>query len=118
MKRIIGKTPARITGEEYGDEIIMTFSDGSVAKWMHYQECCEGVDIEDVNGDWGDLIGSPLLVAECREGDVLDVDYGIEQYTFYTFRGVGGSVDVKWHGSSNGYYGIGVHFECEITTDG
>lgn len=126
MKQLIGLTPAAIEATE--DEIKMAFTNGALARWYHSQYCCESVTIEDVNGEWTDLIGHPLLVAE--ERTVQKGEEGVpptreekdgptewssddESYTwtFYAFRCIGGSVDVRWYGSSNGYYSEGVDFE-------
>lgn len=100
LSDIVGKTPVSIECGE--DNIIFVLSDGMAVKFYHEQDCCEVVSIEDVNGDWADLIGAPLLVAdersehgECGESST---------WTFYTFRSVKGSVDVRWYGQSNGYY--------------
>jgi hypothetical protein len=113
MERIIGKTPTSIEvvqDRDYDDSIKMTFSDGTSCKWYHRQDCCEDVHIDDINGDFNDLIGSPIMVAECRTSEG-DVGWDHETWTFYTFRGIGGSVDVKWHGSSTGDYSEEVDFE-------
>jgi hypothetical protein len=107
MDRIVGKTPVEVI--ETSDEITMKFSDGTKGKWHHAQECCESVVIDDVVGDWSDLYGHPLLVAEERSSRNETEDGG-ETWTFYTFRSLGGSVDVKWHGASNGYYSESVDF--------
>ena len=111
MKRIIGKTPIKI--DQSDDRIEMLFSDGSKAIWSHYQNCCETVEIHDVTGNWNDLIGNPLLVAEERTSSEGKPHEYSESYTwtFYTFRGIGGSVDVRWLGESNGYYSESVDFE-------
>lgn len=119
MDRIIGKTPVKV--EQSDERIIMTFSDGSVATWYHSQDCCETVVVDDVVGDWSDLYGHPLLVAEERETDdhhapappELPRGDDSNTWTFYTFRSIGGSVDVRWHGSSNGYYSESVDFFLE-----
>jgi len=107
---IIGKTPTNIIATE--DEITFDFSDCTACKFFHEQSCCEAVSIEDVNGDWGDLIGTPLLVAEERISDCVETEdgWGTETWTFYTFRSLKGSVDVRWHGESNGYYSERVDF--------
>lgn len=110
---IVGKTPVSISIEEkYGEDIVMVFDDGTACKFYHEQDCCEIVSIEDINGDWSDLIGTPLLVAEEREGDLDPLNEYDESYTwtFYTFRSIKGSVDVRWYGESNGYYSEGVDF--------
>lgn len=122
MKQLIGLTPAAIEVTE--DEIKMAFTNGALARWYHSQDCCETVTIDDVNGDWNDLIGHPLLVSEersCQKGEegVPPTREGPESWsddesytwTFYAFRSIGGSVDVRWYGSSNGYYSEGVDFE-------
>jgi hypothetical protein len=114
LSKIIGKTPTRVYQSD--EEIIMTFSDNSEGAFFHDQDCCECVEIDDVNGDWDDLLGTPLLVAEERvsekppEGQPSDNYNDSNTWTFYTFRGIGGSVDVRWHGSSNGYYSESVTF--------
>lgn len=105
---IVGKTPTSITEE--ADEIIMVFDDETACKFYHEQDCCEYVRIEDVNGDWEDLIGTPLLVAEEREGNTGESGWDHYTWTFYTFRSVKGSVDVRWYGTSNGYYSESVDF--------
>jgi len=93
------------------DEIQFTLSDGRLARFYHFQDCCEQVWVEDVNGDWEDLLDTPLLVAEERS-EHGDTDWGgVEQWTFYTFRTIKGSVDVRWYGTSNGYYSTAVDFQ-------
>ena len=114
--KIVGLTPVKII-ESDDCEIRMTFSNGSVGRFYHEQDCCECVVIEDVSGDWSDLIGSPILLAEertsvepmheKRPGEIWDES---NTWTFYTFRGIGGTVDVRWHGSSNGEYAESVDF--------
>lgn len=87
------------------NEIFMHFEDGYTAKFYHEQDCCESVWVEDVNGDWDDLYKFPLIVAEERRESGPDSEWGDSStYTFYTFRTVKSSVDVRWCGQSNGYY--------------
>jgi len=45
-------------------EIVFTFLFGEKVRMYHYQDCCERVYLEDVCGDWADLIGYPLLKTE------------------------------------------------------
>lgn len=99
---IEGKTPVAILADE--NEIVFAFSDKTAVKFYHYQDCCEHVYVDDVNGDWQDLIGVPLLVAEARMSPRMNVEGGSETWTFYTFRSIKGSVDVRWYGESNGCY--------------
>lgn len=118
IEDIVGKTPINISVDDSGydqDEIVFLFDDGTACKFSHEQSCCESVYIEDVNGDWDDLIGTPLLVAEERVplgDDLPPLDRWAKSYTwtFYTFRSIKGSVDVRWYGESNGYYSEEVDF--------
>lgn len=107
---IVGKTVVHVRQDD--DQITFWFDDGTVCRWYDEQYCCEEVHVEDVNGDWSDMIGHPLLVADERSYVTENEDEGERvTWTFYTFRTVAGSVDVRWHGSSNGYYSESVDFE-------
>ena len=64
IRLLLGKTLTSIKVNNDNDEIIFTANDGTEYKMWHRQDCCERVSIEDVNGDWDDLIGNPILVAE------------------------------------------------------
>jgi hypothetical protein len=59
-----GKTLTNIDGSTDKDRLIFSCSDGSEYLMHHSQVCCESVTIDDVCGDWADLIGSPVLEAE------------------------------------------------------
>lgn len=120
---LIGKTLTAVTVNEADDTITFHVDDGSVYKMYHEQDCCESVVIEDVSGDIQDLIGSPILVAEERVSDKFE-GYTPHPYddsntwTFYTLRTNKGTVDVRWHGSSNGYYSEGVDFRIVRDANG
>ena len=49
---------------EDNDEIIFTVADGTEYKMYHTQDCCEGVSIDNINGELSDLVGNPILLAE------------------------------------------------------
>jgi hypothetical protein len=73
----------------------------------HIQDCCESVSIEDVCGDLTDLAGTPLLLVEesVSHNEPEENSYDDSNtWTFYRFRTIKGSVDIRWCGSSNGYY--------------
>lgn len=89
--------------QKYDDYILfVTEHDGSY-KMQHHQDCCECVSIEDIVGDLNDLVGSEILVAEERT-NFSEHPEDSYTWTFYTLRTNKGSVDIRWYGSSNGYY--------------
>jgi hypothetical protein len=96
-----------------GDEMVFKSDDGKIFKFLHYQDCCENVGIEDICGDLSDLVGSPLLVAEevSNLGEDTPADDREGTWTFYKFATVKGNVTVRWLGTSNGYYSEGVSYE-------
>ena len=105
---LIGKTIIEIRGARRGsNHISFLFNDGSAMKMSHLQDCYESVEVEDICGDINDLIGSPLLGAEVVNNasktprERYDESY---TWTFYKFRTVKGYVDIRWYGTSNGYY--------------
>lgn len=97
---------------------------------FHYQDCCESVCLEDVCGDWNDLINSKILQADEVENEVFenewearfkDEGYGRKNaeddyypeshtWTFYKIATIKGYVTLRWFGESNGYYSENVDF--------
>ena len=70
LESLIGKIC--VFYERAGDEAItLIFSDGTALRMQHHQDCCETVEIEDLNGDLADLLYTPLLVAE------VNLDIGV-----------------------------------------
>jgi len=113
FKDLIGKTLVRIEGMHKGSEQIdLVCSDGATYRMQHYQDCCEHVEVEDVVGDPAYLIGSPISFA-----DESSHDAGSEEvsesgtWTFYKLATAKGWVDLRWLGSSNGYYSESVFFD-------
>lgn len=109
-----GKTFDRVYVNDSKTELIFENAEYEF-KFLHEQDCCEGVRIEDIVGDLDDLVGRPLDIVEEVE---YDRDYnppGVEPvtgesftWTFYKFATIKGYVDVRWLGESNGYYSEGV----------
>lgn len=132
-----GKVILSIEVSDDSEEIIFKCDDGYDYYLYHRQDCCENVVVEDVCGDLNDLIGTPILLADSvtnkehpftgPHGDALlrakflqgsklpkrEWEPESETWTFYKIRTIKGSVDIRWHGSSNGYYGEEVSFRKE-----
>lgn len=98
--------------EKIGESIVFTCDDGPVYILEHSQDCCEQVYIESIVGDLADLVGVPITFAdESTRDDPANSELG--RWTFYKFATRKGWVDLRWYGSSNGYYGVGVSFYCK-----
>jgi len=115
-----GKTLAHIEVDDDNRKIDFHTADGGHFSMYHSQDCCESVIIDDVTGDWDDLIGTPITFAEesSNSDNPKTEKYGDREYTdeshtwtFYKLGTVKGWVDVRWYGSSNGYYSEGVNFK-------
>lgn len=112
---LIGKTLLSIAVNEYQDEILFTTTDGERFIMYHDQSCCESVSVESIVGDLDDLIGSPILKAEEATSSINPDGVIIEwqesfTWTFYKLATIKGYVDIRWYGSSNGYYSESVEF--------
>ncbi len=95
------------------EELRFHLTDDYYVKMYHSQDCCESVTIEDIVGDLDDLVGTPLLLVEesvSHNNDDND-SYETSTWTYYRFRTIKGSVDIRWYGSSNGYYSESVDIE-------
>lgn len=108
MKDLVGKTFTEVDGYKF------VCSEGTF-EFYHEQDCCESVDIYDIVGDLADLVGSPILMAEEVSGESpsgFDNEYHESHtWTFYKFATIKGYVDIRWLGSSNGYYSESVHLK-------
>lgn len=91
----------------YGDHLVFKTSDGDIYLMAHDQDCCEEVYIDDVCGDFEDLLNEEILVADELSGDVTDEErsiYGSCSWTFFHLATLHGDVTIKWFGTSNGFY--------------
>lgn len=94
------------------EELRFHLTDDHYVRMYHQQDCCESVSIEDIVGDLDDLVGTPLLTVETRVGhNENENDFESNTWTYYSFRTIKGSVDIRWYGSSNGYYSESVDIE-------
>lgn len=113
---LLGRTLASVENQ-LNQRIVFVTDDGECYEMWHEQDCCESVTVEDIVGDLNDLVGSPLTMAEEstsdeRPTDLPKPDYEDESqtWTFYRFATVKGYVNIRWYGSSNGYYSESVTF--------
>ena len=101
------------------ERLIIKLENGKSFQFLHFQDCCENVFIEDIVGDLKDLIGSPIFMAEGvshsseenMPDDLVRQDEYSYTWTFYKFATAKGYVTVRWLGTSNGYYSEAVEFE-------
>jgi hypothetical protein len=103
LESIIGKVFKSVTsdGETVWFEGTESFS------LYHEQDCCENVSIEDICGDLSDLVDTPILHAT-EDSSYAESPDQSEQWTFYHFRTIKGTVTIRFYGSSNGYYSTSV----------
>lgn len=112
FSELIGKTIIQVeefTGG-YEDRVIFKLLGGEEYFMHHDQDCCESVTLESVDQPWDTIYGNPVEMAEERS-EQKDTGDGSETWTFYTIRTVKGTVNIRWYGSSNGYYSETVYFE-------
>ena len=111
---LLGKTLKKVVVEysvAFGDEIAFYTEDDKGYVMFHIQDCCEDVHIESIVGSVDDLVGSPVLLAEeVTNQEVKDV-LESSTWTFYKLATIKGYVDIRWIGTSNGYYSEKVDFK-------
>lgn len=108
IESFIGKVFTDVIVDEDEATIRFVVDENESYLMYHQQDCCESVYIESIVGDVADLVGEPILLAEEAEnGDREENDdfaYDSNTWTFYKLATRKGYVDIRWHGSSNGYY--------------
>lgn len=115
---LLGKTLTTITPMSHGSdgifELIFVCEDGSRYRMFHDQDCCEHVYLAETIGDLADLIGSPILSAECVSQDAAEELGELSAtWTFYKLGTIKGHVTLRWLGTSKGYYSERVDFVRE-----
>jgi hypothetical protein len=108
LEDFVGKVMKSVTNKN-NEELEFITNDDRKFAFFHEQDCCESVTIEEIWGELDNLVGSPILVAvEVSANDLQAEESGT--WTFYKFATVKGWVDVRWYGSSNGYYSESVGY--------
>ena len=112
ISELKGKTITKIVKSDDNEQLHFHVGD-DVYYMFHSQDCCETVSIEEIIGDLDDLIGSPILEAECatNDGPAKDKWDDLCLWTFYKIGTIKGHVNIRWYGSSNGDYGVEVQFQ-------
>ena len=90
-------------------ELIFLLENGKKYKFYHEQDCCESVFIEDINGDLNDIIGKEIIKFEERT-EYKEENYESFTFTFYDIETFDKHIQIRWNGSSNGYYSESVDF--------
>ena len=108
LGRVFKRVEALRNCPTFYDSIIFTPEDSLQPRIVmeHYQECCEQVRIEDIDGPLSVLEGSAIVQAEETAKVVRDADE--QRWTFYRLATAKGGVTVRWMGESNGYCSVGV----------
>ena len=106
IEEFLGKTFLSVVREDRNGEDYIVFTAESLEQYemFHIQDCCEYVSIEDICGDLNDLVGSPILLAEEVTNENEKPHGASETWTFYKLATIKGYVDIRWYGTSNGYY--------------
>ena len=119
FKDLEGKTIVEIFGAfKNSEEIKIKCECGTEYIMYHSQDCCECVIVEDICGDIEDLLNTPILKAD----EIIHKNENPEEvktpewersftWTFYNISTIKGSVSIRWHGNSNGYYSESVDFK-------
>lgn len=69
FEELVGKTIYKWSINNDNDILNLYATNGKVYSLYHYQDCCESVSIEDINGDLDDLLDTPILMAEESSND-------------------------------------------------
>lgn len=115
---LLGKTLVSVnvdTDDYSGQYIKFVTSEGETFMMYHEQDCCESVSIESIEGELSCLVGNPILLAEevTKYSDAVTGEDAWDEsqtWTFYKLATIKGYVDIRWYGSSNGYYSERVDF--------
>jgi len=113
---LVGKTLVKVEGSKGDASIALTTSDGDGYYMWHQQDCCESVRVDDICGEWDEILNTPILKAEENSSEDTapetheNSSEGSHTWTFYRITTMKGQVVIRWYGTSNGYYSESVSF--------
>lgn len=102
FEQIQGMTITAVVYKETNESLLIHLNT-HVLEMTHHQECCESVYLEDIVGSFEDLIGYPLLEVSQSIVDIGSEDIS-STASYYNFRTIKASVQLRWVGESSGYY--------------
>lgn len=113
---LAGKTILGLVYDDDDEAVYIRTDDGDFVL-QHHQDCCEHVYLADAIGDPESLVGGIGLAEESSPDLPSNEEYPESfTWTFYRLQTTKGDLDLRWYGSSNGYYSEVVDFE-RIDTD-
>ena len=94
------------------ERVTIRFEDGSYITQYHESDCCETVEVHQVDGDIAKHIGA-TAIDYIEKSSTANNDEVSESgtWTFYTLKTSSGYLDWRWLGESNGYYSEDVNSE-------
>ena len=120
-----GKIITSIRGlHEGSEEVTIDFEDSTIFTQYHSQDCCESVEVSQVDGEIERHIGATII--DFKEKVVTNdmPEYiKVNEYeesataTFYTLVTSKGYLDWRWQGESNGYYSESVDMKIITKKD-
>lgn len=125
IEDLIGKVVIGINQFDTNDRLELITKDGFLYTFIHDQDCCETVSIEDISGDLNSLLNTPILDAyessNSGEGDGPEAPRARYNdswtWTFYRIRTIRDTVCIRWLGESNGYYSEAVTLYKQSISD-
>ena len=107
-KEMRGKKIISIEGMQEGsEEVRITFEDNSFLIFYHEFDCCESVEVCQVDSDPSKFVGSKFTELKIKQSYENEEDTTPREsctWTFYTLVTTKGYLDFRWLGESNGYY--------------
>ena len=103
IEQLKGMTITAVAYKEENESLLIHLNT-HVLEMIHHQDCCETVYLADVVGSFEDLIGYPLLEVSESIVNIESAEYESATASYYNFKTLKSSVQLRWVGESNGYY--------------